>query len=582
MVESPEQCVKHLIEDLIKRWLIEKDQNALIDKLSDQCSWINEDTNRILMTKKDILQFFEEYYVTLYDKLNICFIKDLIVRAAGNQAVVIIEIPICYYAQTAKQIQTSLMFTMILQKENEIWKILHLHDSLTPGKEYKNREIDARQTVSEREKLASQTDSVTGILNMDGFCDRVSQLLKKNNQRYALIKFSIKDFRYINLRYGYSMGDIVLQNIGKNLDQSCMEEETCGRIEKDMFAMLYKYKNKRDMSERLEEVRKRLLDKNLLYELGIQIDFIAGIYIIPKSRREHIKDMLDKALMVLQQVDRHQNGSHYLYYDDNMMKKQIFHHQIIRHASTALKNEEFQLYIQPQFDIGSCEVIAGEALCRWEKEKGVFIAPDEFIPLFEDYGVILELDFYMLRKLCEKMWEWMQAGRIIKPISINQSRLHIEKEDYIEEFCKVVDEYGIPHHYIAFELTESVFVEKYEHMIKLAKELHENGFQLSIDDFGTGFASLNLLSVVSADILKIDKNLLDSIYTKRGKTVLQKVIELAHQMEMKVICEGIEEREQLKELQELGCDWGQGYLVGKPIPAEEFEKIWIESVQEVT
>ena len=236
--------------------------------------------------------------------------------------------------------------------------------------------------------------------------------------------------------------------------------------------------------------------------------------------------------------------------------------------------------IQPQFSISCGKIVAGEALCRWKSRDGTFIPPDEFIPLFEEYGLICAFDFYMLKKLCEKMKAWMERGRIITPISINQSRLHIDKKDYIERFCKVVDHYGIPHSYIAFELTESAFVEQYEKMIRLAGELHRQGFQLAIDDFGTGFASLNLLSVVSADILKVDKSLLDSIHTKRGRTVLEKVIELAHQMEMTVICEGIEEETQLKELRELKCDIGQGYLMGRPIPAEAFEKRWIEGNEE--
>lgn len=307
----------------------------------------------------------------------------------------------------------------------------------------------------------------------------------------------------------------------------------------------------------------------------MEIDFTAGIYVIPKSEKSHIKNLLDKALVAQQQVERHQSGSHYLYYDENMMKKLVFNNQIISYAPVAMKNEEFQLYIQPQFDISSGKVVAGEALCRWEKEKGKFIPPDEFIPLFEDYGMIIEFDFYMLRKLCMKLRDWLISGLSIKPISINQSRLHLGNKDYMKEFCKVVDQYGIPHHYIAFELTESAFVEQYDSMISLAGKLHKRGFQLAIDDFGTGFASMNLLSVISADILKVDKSLLDSIHTKRGKIVLQKVIELAHQMEMTVICEGIERMEQLEQLKELNCDLGQGYLVGKPIPADEFEKIWI-------
>lgn len=181
----------------------------------------------------------------------------------------------------------------------------------------------------------------------------------------------------------------------------------------------------------------------------------------------------------------------------------------------------------------------------------------------------------MLEKLCQKMKQWICSGRILSPISVNQSRLHLENDDYIENFCKIVDSYSIPHDYIAFELTESAFVDQNEKMTDLARELHERGFQLAIDDFGTGYASLNLLSIISADILKVDKSLIDSIHTKRGRAVLEKVIELAHQMDMMVICEGIEHMEQLEQLRKLNCDVAQGFLMGRPVPALDFEKIWI-------
>lgn len=575
MAQSPEQQVRELTEELIHRWLNDKEQDSLFDRLSEQCSWIDASTNQILKEKQEIHQYFKKYKSTIYDKLNVRSIRDMTLQTVGSCVVVIAELLIFYYTQKKEQIVTTIRFTVVWQKEKEDWKILHFHDSI-PITLFEISESEGIQPVSERVKRASRTDTVTGISNMEGFCDKSVRILEKNRSCYALIKLSIKDFRYINQRYGYSMGDTVLQSIGKNLQKSCKDDEACGRIEKDMFALLYKYKSKKNMSLRMEDIRKNLLDKKLLCEMGMELDFTAGIYVIPKSEKGHIKNMLDKALMAQQQVAHHQSGSHYLYYDENMMKKLIFNNQIINYAPTAMKNEEFQFYIQPQFDIKTGKVVAGEALCRWEKEKGKFVPPDMFIPLFEDYGIILEFDFYMLNKLCQKMQKWMISGHPIKPISINQSRLHIGKKDYIKEFCKVVDQYGIPHPYIAFELTESAFVERYDSMIELATKLHKKGFQLAIDDFGTGFASMNLLSVISADILKVDKSLLDSIHTKRGKTVLQKVIELAHQMEMTVICEGVERMEQWEQLKYMNCDLGQGYLVGKPIPADEFEKIWIQ------
>lgn len=554
----------------VESLIIERDYNKIMSYVSEQVVWIGLNVNEIYLDKEELRNLYrcykipsENYFIeNRFDKTIEC--NDECGISVSTIHVV------------SEETKIPLRFSINWISENTQWKIIHVHISSPILYDHKRSVIAGSDSVNERLKLASTTDTVTKINNMEGFCSDVEQILKrKAGSRYAIIKFGIKDFRYVNQRYGYSAGDRVLENIGKNLKRSCKDNETCGRIEKDTFAMLYEFKGKRSLSRRMNSVQKNMIDKSLIYELGTDFEFNAGIYIIPKTSNEHVKKMLDKALMAQQQINHHQQGNNYLFFDESMMEKQFFVNQILSSASNALKREEFQLYIQPQFDVTTREVVAGEALCRWESEKG-FISPNDFIPLFEDYGLILEFDFYMLKKLCQKMKEWMDNGRIITPISINQSRLHIENEDYIENFCRVVDEYQIPHHYIAFELTESTFVKQYEKMIELAAELHKKGFQLAIDDFGTGFASLNLLSVLSADILKVDKSLVDNINTKRGKAVLEKVIELAHQMEMTVVCEGIEQMEQLIQLREIGCDIGQGFLISKPIPASEFEKIWIK------
>ena len=252
---------------------------------------------------------------------------------------------------------------------------------------------------------------------------------------------------------------------------------------------------------------------------------------------------------------------------NNMIQK----NELLESAIPAMQNDEYKLYIQPQFDIQTHRIISGEALCRWQKEDGTLIPPNDFIPVFEEYGMIISFDFHMLELLCRQMRKWMDEGLELKPISINQSRLHIENEAYLEDFCSTVDRYGIPHEDIAFELTESAFVEQQDEMLKLASNLHKRGFQLAIDDFGTGYASLNFLSVVSADILKIDKCLLDGIENnKRSRSIIEKTIELAHEIDMTVICEGIEY------LSRIGCDIGQGFLIGRPMESRQFEKLWMQ------
>lgn len=558
MSDSIAEQLEILSTHLAEIYFNKQDNNQLSFYIDDHVTWYEAAYDKISRGKAN----FEEWLARKEHNDHLMETPYVeCVHANSQGGIVVLKVKL----QSSVSALMSIWWITIIwtRDEKKLWKILHIHST--------NIQNDDDQLPD------IEIDHMTMIHNMEGFVARVTNLMNKYpNQPYAIIKFGIRDFRYINRRHGYRKGDRVLQNIAKNLQSTCGEDETCGRIEKDTFAMLYRFKGKRQMAKRMDVVRKHLLDESMLFDLGMDVNFIAGIYIVPKEDKEHVKNMLDKALLAMQNVDSRQQGSHYIYFQEKMMEKQFKNSQIMEQAIQALHDEKFQLYIQPQFEVKTGKVIAGEALCRWEIRKGKFISPNEFIPLFEEHGLILEFDFYMLHKLCAKMQEWMKKGRTITPISVNQSRLHIEKKNYIKRFCEVVDHYGISHSDIAFELTESAFVEQNEKMIKLAKELHEHGFQLAIDDFGTGYASLNLLSIISADILKVDKSLIDSIHTKRGRAVLEKVIELAHQMNMMVICEGIENMEQLNVLRQLHCDTAQGFLMGKPIPASEFEKIWIK------
>ena len=259
------------------------------------------------------------------------------------------------------------------------------------------------------------------------------------------------------------------------------------------------------------------------------------------------------------------------------MTAQYQRSKLLEEAPKAMEENEFSLYIQPQFDLTSGALVAGEALVRWITKEGIRM-PGEFIPIFEEQGFIFSFDYYMLDKICQQMRKWIDEGVEVHPVSTNQSRLHIEEENYFKDFCAVIDRYQIPHEYIIFELTESAFVENSEKMIKLTKQLHEHHYKIAIDDFGTGYASLNLLSVVPADILKIDKSMLKGYNTNiRTQIIIEKIIQLAHDIGMSVVCEGIEEQAEWEYLKKIGCNIGQGFLMGKPIEAEAYQKLWLKT-----
>lgn len=268
--------------------------------------------------------------------------------------------------------------------------------------------------------------------------------------------------------------------------------------------------------------------------------------------------------------------SNVAYYYEGMQIQSYINSDLLAKAPKAIEEKQFYCYIQPQLELKSGEVIGGEVLVRWVLEDGTVRMPNEFIPLFEEQGFITNFDFYMLETLCEKMQLWLREGISILPLSINQSRLHMQEDNYVDRFCAIVDKFEIPHHFIVFELTESGYVENNEKITMIAKQLHQKGFQIAIDDFGTGYASLNLLSIVEADILKVDKSLLDACEeNEKASLVLQEIISLAHKMKMRVVCEGIETLRQKEFLVSMGCDIGQGYLFTKPIEAQQFAEAWL-------
>ena len=579
-VEENIKCLSMFIAEL---YFMKREYDNLLFYLDDNITWIGTGKNEICLNKEEALKFFAKEIDVFDGSFEITDRWFEAKQVTNDVCNVMAVIKIKLDTDAAILPFDILRFSVVWRrtKKDNLWKIVHLHNSIPDGgigeDTYFNLSIAESnyQVVRDSIRKASSIDTLTSINNEKGFEYDVEQLLKRYpDNTYAIIKFGIKNFRFVNRKHSFSTGDEVLKNIAKNLAKSLMAEETCGRIEKDNFAMLYKIEDKKSLEKRMMKVREQLIDKPLYRKLNIEINLKAGVYII-QDHREYVKDMMDKALMAMQSINHITQINTPIYFEDWMLERQYYNSKILEDAPNAMKNDEFELYIQPQFNIHTKEVIAGEALTRWKLENGELRMPDNFIPVFEENGMILTFDYYMLEKLCKQLRIWIDKGISVYPISINQSRLHIKEDNYLNDFCNIVDKYDIPHNYIAFELTESAFIEDSEKMLKLAKDLHRKGFQLAIDDFGTGYASINLLAEISADILKIDRVLLnDCNHNTRSQVVTEMIINLAHRLHMKVIAEGIETEEQLAFLRELNCDMGQGFLIGKPMESNQFMTSW--------
>lgn len=241
-------------------------------------------------------------------------------------------------------------------------------------------------------------------------------------------------------------------------------------------------------------------------------------------------------------------------------------------AKKAFENKEFMAYYQPKVNLKTHKTVGAEALVRWFHD-GNIVYPNDFVPIFEANGFVVSLDFYILECVCKDIKRWMEEGREHIIVSVNFSKLHLSDPLLVEKIVKIVDRYMIPHKYIEIEITESVFVNSNIDLIDLTKKLKKEKFSVSMDDFGSGYSSLNALKDINVDVIKLDKDFFQKGRTSiKTKIILTNIINMANELGLKIICEGVETETQTKFLMDLNCYIVQGYYFSKPIPVEDFEK----------
>ena len=240
-----------------------------------------------------------------------------------------------------------------------------------------------------------------------------------------------------------------------------------------------------------------------------------------------------------------------------------------------VENNEFKIFLQPKFDIKTEKIVGAESLIRREKD-GVLIMPNSFIPEYEKTGVITKLDMFVFESMCKKLRKWQNKGYKVFPIAINESRRHLYNKNHVSELEKIVKYYNVNPNLLELELTETVVVENIESAKEAEKKVHALGFVVSMDDFGVGYSSFYMLKNINIDILKIDKSFSDEVMEdKRGRIILEAIIDMAKKLEIKTVAEGIETKEQLEYLKQIGCDMAQGYYFEKPLPIKEFESKYL-------
>ena len=255
----------------------------------------------------------------------------------------------------------------------------------------------------------------------------------------------------------------------------------------------------------------------------------------------------------------------------NELKEQ---QQLLGELERALDNHEFCFFLQPKCNSITRAIVGMEALVRWKKPSGEIVLPNEFIPIFERNGFITKLDYYVWEKVCQFIDSELSQGRNPAPISVNVSRVNLYNPDFMDSLIDLIHRYHIPPHYLNLELTESVFSEDAELIQRAVNYLHDAGFTILMDDFGSGYSSLNILKDVDLDVLKIDMKFFSKGNTaEKGAKIIEAVIRMAESLDMMVIAEGVEEKHQVDFLNDLGCDYIQGYYFGRPMSQDQYEKL---------
>ena len=411
-------------------------------------------------------------------------------------------------------------------------------------------------------------DPITKGKNFNYFQEKAIALIHENKEiPYLIQRFDISNFRYLNEAYGHSRADQMLSIVIEESRKNLHSHELCVRMNADQFVVLAQ--NSADYISRFaifeDHVNLRAID------LGIKfpIRFKSGIYQV-RREDEDINVMVDRANAARKSLTA-ESKEPYVYYSDRIINDMRKIEKIESDQQKALINGEFKVYLQPKWDIVNDRLYGAEALVRWIRDDGTMVYPDMFIPVFENNGFIEQLDFYMLECVCQEMRKLLDQGKEIFPISVNQSRRLWDNPEYVANVDRIIRKYDIPSHYIDLEVTETVFFGEKDKMLSIIAQLKQKEVLLSMDDFGSGYSSLNLLKDIPFDILKIDREFFsESITSKSSTWILKKIVEMAEGLGIHVLCEGVETEEQVKLLKDLGCQYVQGYYYSKPIPLSEF------------
>ncbi len=452
--------------------------------------------------------------------------------------------------------ETSMYHLFALFLRNDSQKITDIHFCIRP--------------CSEKEAFAKQVLNLfSSDKNPKFFQQRINNMLARNrNRKIGFVQFDVERFKLINENLGSEAGDELLQFLNDSLGLICNSEQPFCRLTADVFMVVTPFDDTNELVSFVHMLESKLSDYN-----GIEYRLIFGICTTENIEGMNTRQMGDHATLARQSIKGNALENIAFYNGDmktTLQKKKVIEDDMHK----ALINNEFVMFLQPKHCISNGRIIGAEALARWiHPEKGM-ISPIDFIPVFEENGFILKLDQVIWESACRKIREWIDKGIEPVPISVNVSREYLHNFDVVNQLLSYIKKYDIPIKLLELEITESIDAEGVDDIVKCMKDA---GFTMLMDDFGSGYSSLNMLKTTQFDVLKIDRSFLSEFMdSDRGRKIISHTISMSHDIGLDIIAEGVETSEQAQFLNDCGCNSAQGYFYSKPIPPEDFDRKLIE------
>lgn len=405
-------------------------------------------------------------------------------------------------------------------------------------------------------------DSITGGDNFSNFKEKAK---KYENTEGYVIALDISEFKLVNNVCGNARGDEVLKVIWDVIMANCNDNEQAARVNADRFVIFWIESSKKTVTYRIEKLINEI--EGISEQLSVpRLYPVIGIRAVEKlddADKRYGEALRAKSLI------KNRRDRHYAFYDEIDYDTIVENKKLENGFEKALADKKFEVWYQPKFNSHTGKIVGSEALIRWRADDGSLISPGRFIPLFEKNGNIIRLDEYVFREVCRQQKEWQKEGIQILPVSVNISRFSLYYSNVVEKYERIINYYDVDHKYVQIEITESAIIENTV-IVELIQKFHDAGFDILLDDFGSGYSSLASLNQMPFDTIKLDKSLVDYVGNENGEKLLKFIVQLVQSLGMKITAEGVEYKEQLDFLENLNCDDIQGFYFSKPLMLADF------------